>query len=273
MGKPSRELTLVETLSLTHNLYKSNFSMFFIPMLMVGIVNEIMAITAGFSSADPVALAAGWFTGSFLSSLVDLSSVVVFSGIASLAVGTLARAVCIKYASDTITKGHAKASGTLSFVMRKSISLLTAGILIGILVESGSLIGILVGSIGLGWLAFAVPSIILRTMFYLAVPVIIVENVGALGSLSRSTRLLNRRLVKTFFLTLLVMFEANLAPYLVISIISILSRILPLGFYSGFVTNILSSVAIPIIPISTTVHYYSMLVREQNPLGAPPSPK
>jgi hypothetical protein len=253
--KPLRELTIKETLSSAFNLYKSNFITFFIPMLMAGVVNGIMAIVVGYSTANLAALASEGFTSFFWISLVNLLPAVMVSALVSWVIGTLARGICVKYASDITTKGHADIRKTLGFVARKLVSLLSVALLTGII-------------IGVGLIALLVPGIILNLMFYLVVPVIIAENVGALESLSRSRMLVRKRWMKTFLLGLSVEIVVVSVSFLAGQI----SNLLPFDLYNVFVSSILSTVATPIIPISSTIYYYSMLARERPPsFSASPS--
>jgi uncharacterized membrane protein len=136
----------------------------------------------------------------------------------------------------------------------KLLSLLVAALITGIL-------------IGLGFLALIVPGIILYIMFYLVVPTIIIEDIGAFDSLSRSRRLVSNRWLKTFVLFLIV----GLITGLVAFIGNLIGT--PLGIYRWFLSSIIAAFVQPILPISLTVYYYSMLAKgEQMVLPPPPPP-
>lgn len=119
----------------------------------------------------------------------------------------------------------------------------------------------------LGFLALIVPGIILAMMFYLVVPVIIIENAGALESLSRSRRLVSNRWFKTFILSLIVI--------IIVFFVSFVGNLIgsPFGAFGWLVSSIIAAFVRPILPISTTVYYYSMAGREaQRRLPPPPPP-
>lgn len=122
------------------------------------------------------------------------------------------------------------------------MSLLAVSIITGILII-------------IGLIAFVVPGIILAIMFSLVVPAIIIENVGALESLSRSRLLVSHRWLKTFGLLLLL--------YIIIGIVSALLGVIttPFGLASPLVSSILTAFIQPILPIGLTLYYYSMIAR------------
>jgi hypothetical protein len=111
--------------------------------------------------------------------------------------------------------------------------------------------------IGLGLIALITPGIILAIMYSLVVPVIINENVGALGSLSRSKRLVDHRWLKTFAFFLIIGIVVLLAAFIGTLVA------LPFGDFGWVVSSIISAFLGPILPISTTVYYYSMAGREE----------
>jgi len=247
-----RELTVSETLSLVFNLYKSNLVMFLVPMMVAGVVSGILALVLGYSAANLAALAHGGLTDFFWRSLVNILPVILLSSILSWIVRTLANGVCIRYASDILSKGNAEIGDALNFAIRKLVSLLGIAI-------------VTVALVLLGCIALIVPGIILAIMFSLVVPVIMVEDVGALGSLSRSRKLVSKRWRKTFVVYLAV----SIVVIIVSSVAGLVSA--PFGLLRGLVNSIVSAVVAPISPISETVYYYSMLAREQSPAATPPS--
>jgi hypothetical protein len=136
--------------------------------------------------------------------------------------------------------------------LHKLVSILVSTLIVGLL-------------IGLGLIALIIPGIILAIMYSLVVPVIINENVGALGSLSRSKRLVDHCWLKTF------------AFFLIIGIVLLAAFIgtlvaLPFGDFGWVVSSIISAFPSPILPISTTVYYYSMAGREEEQRIPPPPP-
>jgi len=161
--------------------------------------------------------------------------------------------VCVKCTSDLIEKGKASLGESFNFTAYRLPSLLIATLITGILVA-------------LGLLALIVPGIILYIMFYLVIPAIIIENIGAFDSLSRSRRLVSNRWLKTFVLALIVGLIIGIAVF-VASLITA-----PLGIYSSLVGSVITAFVQPILPISLTVYYYSMLAKEQQRIPPPPPP-
>ncbi|MGC9345321.1 MAG: hypothetical protein ACP5ER_00815, partial [Candidatus Bathyarchaeales archaeon] len=108
------------------------------------------------------------------------------------------------------------------------------------------------------FLALTVLGIIFTIMFYLVVPVIIIEDAGVLESLSRSRRLVSNRWFKTFILSLIVI--------IIVFFVSFVGNLIgsPLGAFSWLVSSIIAAFVEPILPISTTVYYYSMAERRLN---------
>lgn len=93
---------------------------------------------------------------------------------------TIAEGVVVKYASVFLEKGEAKLREAFNFTLSKLASLLAAGAITAILVV-------------IGLILFVVPGIIMAIMFALVVPVIMIEQMGALESLSRSRGLVSKR--------------------------------------------------------------------------------
>lgn len=172
---------------------------------------------------------------------------------------TIAHGICVKCASDLIEKGSADLEDAFSSAVRRLPSLLAVAVVSAILII-------------LGVVALIIPGIILAIMFSLVVPAIIIENVGALNSLSRSRRLVSHRWLKTFVFLLIMGIIIGIASIITSWIVS------PIRILSGPTSNIVSSVItaiitafiMPILPVAITVYYYSMLAKEQPALPPPP---
>jgi hypothetical protein len=271
--KPSRELTIEETLSWTFNLYSRNFITFFIPMLVTSlitgilsaiIVNYVLTIPQPSPYATPTEI---WnWAVSFLVWLLLLAFTL---GVLSWIVGAIASGVIVKCASDLIERGSTSLGEAFNFTISRLLSLL-----IGMLVS-----GIL---IGLGMIALIMPGIILSIMFSMVIPTIVIEKVGAIESLSRSGRLVSNRWLKTFLFFLIIGIIVVVISYIATLIVA------PFGSFNFFarttantmagiiagslITSIITSFILPIMPISMAVYYYSMLAREQQSLPPPPPP-
>jgi hypothetical protein len=168
-------------------------------------------------------------------------------------ISTITYGICVKYASNLIEKGNASINTAFGFTMNQIITLLASALVVGILVA-------------IGLIALIVPGIILVIMFSLISPAILIENVGALDSLSRSRKLVSNRWLKTFAFLLIVGIVVGVVSYIG-TLIAI-----PFGDLSWVVSGVISAFAAPIAPISTTVYYYSMVGREEQQKIPPPPP-
>ncbi|MEM3700561.1 MAG: hypothetical protein QXL57_06825 [Candidatus Bathyarchaeia archaeon] len=255
-SKPTRELTIEENISLTFSLYLNNFGIFFIPYLIFSIISAlldlpILTYTEEITKID--------FTGPpetvlprFLNMFLTLMALAFLIAIISWLIGNVVSGVLIKSASDIIEKGKASLSDSFNFAVSKLPSLLVASLIVGILTI-------------LGMLLFIIPGIIIYIMFYLVIPVIIVEQKGAFESLSRSRELVSNRWLKTFALALILGLITGALAFVANLILA------PLGIYGTLACIIVSSVIAPIIPIASAFYYYSMRAREES-LKVPPPP-
>jgi hypothetical protein len=217
--------------------------MFLIPVLISGVVSGVSSVVLAVRLANLAALTRG-SVDHLWRYILDLLPALLFLGIVSWVMSTLASGVCMRYASDITNKGHAEIGDAFRFTVRKLVSLLAAQILVVLLVV-------------LGFIALIVPGIVLALMFSLVEPVIIAEDIGVLKSLSRSRKLVAKRWWKTLAWSLIV---GTVVGILRVSV-GLIS--LPFGLFGGFVRSIVTAVVAPISPICQTVYYYSMLAREQ----------
>ena len=255
--KPSRELSIDETLTWTFDLYFRNFAAFFVPMIIAAVVSGVF----GALLSDYVLHMPPLDTGAsqqevlnWLSTYLGGLLIRAFAlGILSWIVGTIASGVVVKCASDSIKKGAVNLGNAFSSVLTKLPLLLVAGLIYVILV-------------GVGFIALIIPGIILAIMFSLNVPAIMIENAGAFGSLSRSRKLVSGRWLKTFTLLLIIM--------LIVGLMSFIGSLMtaPFGIFRWLASSIISALVEPILPISLAVYYYSMFGREQQQRVPPPPP-
>lgn len=257
--KPVHELPLEEILRWTFTLYSRNFTKFLIPFLAAALaIGSLGAVVSNFATttmANIPELGASseeiqnWFWGF----IVAMIAIVFIMSIISWIISSVVNGVCTKCAADLIEKGRASLTEAFNFTVYKLASLLAAALITGILV-------------GLGFLALIVPGIILSIMFSLVVPAIIIEDIGALDSLSRSRKLVSYRWLKTLTLLLIV--------YLAIIFVSYIGNLIgqPLGPFSTLAGSIAAAFIQPIIPISLTVHYYAMMAKEAKIVPRPPPP-
>lgn len=246
VSKPSGELTIGEIITQTFALYSEKFTQYLIPFLIAGAITGMFTIAVNYAITIPANLPStatpqeilNWLPG-YLSAVLAIA---FLTGIIGWIISYIAEGITIKFASDTLEKGQANLQASFNFTISRLLSLLAVSIITGILII-------------IGLIAFVVPGIILAIMFSLVVPAIIIENVGALESLSRSRLLVSDRWLKTFGLLLLL--------YIIIGIVSALLGLIttPFGLASPLVSSILTAFIQPILPIGLTLYYYSMIAR------------
>lgn len=246
VSKPSGELTIGEIITQTFALYSEKFAQYLIPFLIAGAITGMFTIAVNYAIKTPATLPSAatpqeilnWLPG-YLSAVLAIA---FLTGIIGWIIGYIAEGITIKFASDTLERGQANLQASFNFTISRLLSLLAVSIITGILII-------------IGLIAFIVPGIILAIMFSLVVPAIIIENVGALESLSRSRLLVSHRWLKTFGLLLLL--------YIIIGIVTALLGLIttPFGLASPLVSSILTAFIQPILPIGLTLYYYSMIAR------------
>jgi hypothetical protein len=117
----------------------------------------------------------------------------------------------------------------------------------------------------LGFIALIIPGIIIAIMFSLVNPVIMLEGKSILGSLSRSRILVRNRWLKTIGLFLVIGIIVEAVNGIAVLIAG------QLGFVSPLIAGILTAFITPIVPIASTLYYYSMRARTmQTPPPPPP---
>ncbi|MGQ9506307.1 MAG: hypothetical protein ACUVTB_00425 [Candidatus Bathycorpusculaceae bacterium] len=255
--QPMYELSVEENISLTFSLYLKNFSVFFIPYLIFSIISALLSLPMLIQVEEITKID---FTGppevvwtNFWNRFLALMALAFVIAIISLIISSVVSGILIKSASEIIEKGKTSLSNSFKFAVFKLPSLLAASLIVGILTV-------------LGLLLLIIPGIIIFIMFYLVIPVIVIEEKGALESLTRSRELVSNRWLKTFALSLIVGLIIG-ASALVINLI-----LAPFGMFSTLAGAIISSVIAPISPISSTFYYYSMRAKEKSKRIPPPPP-
>lgn len=244
--KPSRELSLGEIFTRTFKLYSENFTQFLLPFLIAGAIEGAVLVTLESLITVPAILSStatpqellNWLPG-FLSAILTIA---FLTGIVGWVIGSIAQGIAVKFASDALEDKQTTLLSSFNFTLSRLLSLLAVSVITGIL-------------IALGLIALIIPGIILAIMFSLVVPTIIIENIGALESLSRSRELVNCRWLKTFG----VLFLFQIIIGIVGSIISVLTG--SLGLVGSVASSILVAFIQPILPIGLTLYYYSMTAR------------
>ncbi len=248
VGKPERELSVGEIVSITFTIYFSRFTDFVVPFVLAGLVGGVLSavtfsslpfdmLSSRTPSAEDIRL--------LLSNLGSIVAALFFLGAVSWVIFTIVEGVVVKFASDVIEKGAVNHMEALNIVAARLPSLLGASLITGILTAVGFLL--------------VAPGVIFLIIFTLVLPSVVIERLDAFKSLGRSTTLVSRRWRKTLTL-LLIIVTTILAVNLTIGFIITSFTPPPLG---TILTSVVFSVLQPLYVISITVLYYSMITREQ----------
>jgi len=244
-----RELSIGEILTQTFNLYSRNFAHYPVPFLVAGILTGLVTIVVRLAIVIPEApanptsqLLLAWFPTFLTATLTSL----FLSGIVSWIVNSFTTGITTKFTSDLLERGQANLQTSFNFTLTKLLPLLAASIITGILIV-------------LGFIALIVPGIILALMFSLVYPVIMLEGTGILGSLSRSRVLVSKRWLKTLGL----LFVVGIIVAMVNGVAVLNAG--QFGLVAPLISGILTAFITPIVPIATTLYYYSMKARTLPP--------
>ncbi len=241
----NRELSLGEVISKTFEVYRRDFTKYFVLFVVVEVIIGVVTTLAQQAFVIPTLPSnptpqqvSNWFP-TFFGALVPLVASIF---IVTVVFFPIAQGSAIKLASEQIEKGQADLGTSVRFAASRLLSIWALSIVVGVIVV-------------LGFVALIVPGIILAIMFSLAFPVLIIEGKGVLDSMGRSRELVGHRWLKT------------LATFLVLAIIIIISSAIvsaisgPLGVVGPVVSGLLSAFYQPLFPILLVVYYYSNLAR------------
>src|SRR5713101_2489634 len=241
----SRELGLGEVISKTFEVYRRDFTSYFVLFAIVGVIVQVvttLAQQAFVLPTLPVNPTPQQFSAYFSALFGALLLLLVVIFVVNIVFSAIAEGSAIKLASEQITKGQASLEASLKIAVSKLLSIWALSIIVGIIVF-------------LGIIALIVPGVILAIMFSLAFPVLLIENKGVTESMGRSRQLVSHRWGKTFG-TFLVLGIIVLIASLIFSAITA-----PLGVIGPVVNGILSALYQPLFPILLAVYYYSNLAR------------
>lgn len=134
--KPSRELSVEETLTWTFNIYLNNFTVFFIPVLAATLFSQLLNkllldlfIGKQFPINNSLFDVAGF--------LLAVFALLIVAALLSWIIGVIVQGICVKCASDVVEKGKANLMKAANFTVGKLPSLLGASLLVGIIVGLG----------------------------------------------------------------------------------------------------------------------------------------
>ena len=250
----NRELGLGEAISKTFQVFRRDFTKYFVLYAVVGIIVQVATTLAQQAFVVPMlpmnptpqqvsSLLSGLFGALFLLIGVIFVVNIIFS--------TIAQGSAITLASEQITKGEASLGASIRFAASRLLSIWAVSIIVGIIVF-------------LGILALIVPGIILAIMYSLALPVLLIEKKGVFESMGRSRQLVSHRWAKTF------------GTFLVLGIIVIIASLIfgaitsPFDIAGTIVNGILTALYQPLFPVLLAVYYYSNLARTAQ-AQAPPA--
>ncbi len=241
----NRELSLGEVISKTFELYRRDFTKYFVLFAVVEVIIGVVTALARQAFVLPTLPFNTtpqqffiWLPG-FLGALVPLVASIF---IVTVVFFPIAQGSATKLASERIDKGEADIGMSVRFAVSRLLWIWGLSIVVGIIVI-------------LGLIALIVPGIILAIMFSLAFPVLLIENKGVLDSMGRSRELVGHRWLKTFATVLVLAIIVIIASAIVNAISA------PLGVASSVVNGLLSAFYQPLFPILLTVYYYSNLAR------------
>jgi zinc-ribbon domain len=240
-----RELSLGEVVSKTFEVYRQDFTKYFIIFAVVEVITGVVTALARRAFVLPTLPPNptpqqffNWFPG-FFGALVPLVASIF---VVTVVFFPIAQGSAIKLASERIDKGQADLGASVRFAASRLLWIWALSIVVGTIVV-------------LGFIALVIPGIILAIMFALSFPVLLIENKGVLDSMGRSRELVRNRWLKTFGTFLVFAIILGIAS----GIVSAISG--PFGVASPVVNGILSAFYQPLFPILLTVYYYSNLVR------------
>ena len=249
----ARELSLGDVISKTFNLFRRDFVKYFVVFAVAEIVVGLATLLAYSVVQLPTVPTSptnlSWLPG-YLAAFLGRYAII---GIATLIVTPVAAGASIKMAAEAVEGKPVSLGASVRFAVSKLIWLWVVGFIVGVVVI-------------LGFVALIVPGVILAIMFSLALPSLLLENTGVMGSLSRSRELVGHRWGKTFavFIVLgLIIFVISIVLDVVVAV---------LGSAGPLVTDFLSSFYEPILPIALTVYYFSNRARISPPAPAGQGP-
>ena len=247
----NRELNFGEVISKTFELYRNNFVTYLILFLIVealfAVITAVVNQAANLPSLgpNPTAQQISDFVSSSLGTLLAAGLALV---ITAVVVFPIAAGTAVRIASEEVQGRKSSMTASASFAASKLLSMWALGIIVGLLVFVGLIL-------------LVIPGIILAIMFCLVLQALLIENAGVIGSLTRSRELVSHRWLKTFAIAIVL----GIIIIIISAVLSIIAA--PFGSASGFVSTVLGAFTAPIIPIATTVYYYSNLARISPPAG------
>ena len=237
-----------EVVSETFNLLRHDLVKYFVVFAVVEVVIGAATIFAHQVVQIPTIPKAptnlSWLPG-YIGATIESYLIIE---VATLVVFPIAEGATIKIAAEAIEGRRVPLGASVRFALSKLVWMWAVSLVVGVVVF-------------LGFVALIVPGIILAIMFCLALPALLLENAGVVGSLSRSRELVSHRWGKTF----VTFFVLGFIVVLIGALLGVVGVFF--GWASPLATGILSGFYEPILPIGLTVYFFSNRARI-----SPPSP-
>jgi len=249
--KPAYELSVGEIVSSSVRLYLSKPLELLLPFIVITAVSEIilhlfllppmtgLLVWSGAAFELTISLR-GLSTFDYLAQTLFLDVVVIgpFSAVAN--------GFAVKFTSEILNGGNPGLGDSTAFAMSRLLPLYFARTIAWILEVTGTIL-------------FVAPGLILSIVLFLLEPVIIIERTHPLEALGRSRSLVDRKWTKTLGVSLLFagLLIALSFPFL---LLGAATRALFEPFV-GLLSAFMISLLLPLIPISQTYLYYSMIVK------------
>jgi hypothetical protein len=272
-----RPMTLGEVLDRTFKLYKSNFWLFAgitaLPYLLI-LLAEVGAAALG--SASKATQAPPQISPSLFAGALAGGAVV---GILYLLMTGAAHAATVFAVSDLYLARPVSVRGSFARVGTKVFRVLFVFFLIGLVIGGGVVLIAIAGAIiksgaviAIGFLLLMVPAIIFVCRAAVAIPVAMLEDIGAARSLGRSLQLTKGHAGQIFLIFLLVVCLSYVAllilqaPFMALVAASAAAHQAPsigvviLQYLAMFVSQVLIG---PIGTIAFSLMYYNLRVRKE----------
>lgn len=272
-----RPMTLGEVLDRTFKLYRSNFWVFAgiiaLPYLLILLVQ---VVSAAFGSGPKAAQGVPQISPTLIAGALAGGTVVAI--LYALMAGA-AHAATVFAVSDLYLAREASVRGSFSRVGTKVFRVLLVFFLIGLVIGGSVMVIVIAGAIMkspaiflLGFLIFIVPCLIFLCRVAVAIPVAMLEDLGAVRSLERSIQLTKGHAGQIFLIFLLVGCLSYVAlllfqvPFLALAAAAAAAHQAPsfgvqvLQFLSAFVSQVLIG---PIATIALSLMYYNLRVRKE----------
>jgi hypothetical protein len=273
-----RPMTLGEVLDRTFKLYRNNFWVFAgiiaLPYLLILLV-EVASAAFGGGGSKP-AQGVPQISPSLIAGALAGGSVVAI--LYAIMAGA-AHAATVFAVSDLYLAREATVRGSFSRVGTKVFRVLLVFFLIGLVIGGSVVVIAIAGAIMkspaiffIGFLIFIVPCLIFLCRASVAIPVAMLEDLGAVRSLERSIQLTKGHAGQIFLIFLLVGCLSYVAllifqvPFLALTAASAAAHQAPsfgvqvLQYLSAFVSQVLIG---PIATIALSLMYYNLRVRKE----------